>query len=329
MPIDCEHNFTMPFSMLDKLVKGKPDSIEIKDVVANVRQGFEYPGGVRTPKDYTIPEVHLVLDGKQNVKFKSKALSEYPKRPGGKFIKQGAWTPAIMEYLVTATAMVSRDELKSALMGVDFDLKDGVVKLCGTDGSKLIRITDVPVTTKKAYHAIILPKAIKFLDKFMGDEVLVTASDEHIKLILDGAVTLISRTVNEKYPDYESVFPGGSDGTFRINRTDLLKALKTGDGFAHNITHQITMQLQPNGTVARLSSEDIETDVSWNTDLPVQDHKGVGIEIGYNLRYLETLLKLVSSEYVTFNYSSPVSATIMTGDDERVSLLLMPIRLND
>ncbi len=312
IPIDYSGDFTMDSAMLTTLAKGKSDSIEITQDKAEESR------------------MNLVIDGTQNVSYKSKSPTDFPERPRGKFKKLGKWDKEMVAYMVNMKPFISNDELKPSLMGMLFKQNDMKAEMCATDGHKLRRVRNVQIKSPEIADFIISTKAIGIVAKYMDKTVEVALSDRFLRFKLSNGVTLFHRFINERYPDYASVMPPDDTGdSYRVNRKDMLKALKTADSFANRTTHQIAVNLEREGTVVKVSSEDIETDVSWKTELPMLDYKGEGLEIGYNLRYFEDILKTIDSDMVTITNTTAASPSIITGDDEWVDHLLMPIRLND
>ena len=65
-------------------------------------------------------------------------------------------------------------------------------------------------------------------------------------------------------------------------------------------------------------------DVSYKDDL---------IEIGFNASYLKDVLSHLSSKEIIIKLNTPISASLFYPDenktDETISMLLMPIRLNE
>lgn len=306
MPIDFDGVFTMPLGMLNSLINCKPDGIRVGSIEDN--------------------NITLSIDDPQILKYPGKNLNDFPNRPEGRFRKIGKWDSEMVNYLVELIPFLSTDELKPSLTGINYVQADGEVNLCGTDGHRMRRVKGIPVKSQKAFDGIVSSKAITFLSRFGKDGIDVSASDKHTRFGL-GNTVFYSRIIDEKYPEIDSVFPRESKGIFSIERNQLLKLLKNAAPFVCCLTHKITLLIKPNSNFGKLQSEDIETQIEWETDIPFIEHTGEGIEIGYNRKYLESMLKL-SGDIVTFTYDTPVHATVIWGDDPRVNMLLMPIRIN-
>jgi DNA polymerase-3 subunit beta len=217
-------------------------------------------------------------------------------------------------------------------MGVNLQQENSEVVVCGTDGHRLLRVSNVPVKSARTKSLIIPSKAVKFVDKFMGDEVGVgLRGHNHIQFDLEDGVVLYTRLIQERYPDYDSVFPAYSTSEFKVNRLELLRILKVGNVCANVTTHQLQLAIKAKSSLIELCCDDIVTERNWNAKIEIEDRKGGedDFEVGYNLKYLMPILKIMGSKEVTFHFTNPVSATLITNDDPRETFLLMPIRLND
>ncbi|GAH17556.1 unnamed protein product, partial [marine sediment metagenome] len=101
----------------------------------------------------------------------------------------------------------------------------------GTDKHRLKRVLGVPIKSQQAFDGIISSKVITFLAKFGKDGIDVAVSDKHMRFTLANGAVLYYRMPDEKYPDYNSVFPKESKGTFTVERGQLLKLLKNAGLF--------------------------------------------------------------------------------------------------
>ncbi len=306
MPTDYKGAFTIDSAMLPTL--SEAGSVEVSQGIHNQK---------------------MVIDG-QNVSCRSMSADNFPERPRDEFKELGEWDKDLVAYMVRMESFVIDDKSRPLMRGMFFKQNDMRIELCATDGHKLRRVRNVPTKSHVVANFIILAKAIGIVAECMDETVEVAFNDHYLRFKLSNEITLFHRFINKRFPNYASVFlPDNTGDSYRVNRKDMLKTLKIMDSFANKTTHQITVNLEREGTVVKVSSEDIETDVSWKTELPMLDYKGEGLEIGYNLRYFEDILKTIDSDMVTITNTTAASPSIITGDDERVDHLLTPIRLND
>ena len=110
-----------------------------------------------------------------------------------------------------------------------------------------------------------------------------------------GDTTLYTRIIEERFPDYESVFPASSDKKLFIQRADLLSAVRRVSIFSNKTTHQIAFNLNSNQRV--ITTEDIETVSTARETLPC-DYDGEDLVIGYNSAYLRDIIQHVDTDEV-------------------------------
>jgi DNA polymerase-3 subunit beta len=141
---------------------------------------------------------------------------------------------------------------------------------------------------------------------------------------------LYTRIIEERFPDYESVFPQDNDKKVKLSREELLATVRRVSIFSNKTTHQIAFRLDQDGL--EVSTEDIET-VSNAREKVSCEYEGDPLLIGYNSNYLRDILMHLDGDRLIGEFKSAVSAAIFyheqTQENEDLTMLLMPIRLND
>ena len=302
IPTDYKGAFTIDSAMLPTL--SEAGSVEVSQGIHNQK---------------------MVIDG-QNVSCRSMSADNFPERPRDEFKELGEWDKELVDNMVGMKPFVIDDKLSPSMRGMFFKQNDMRIELCATDGNMLRRVRNVPTKSHVVADFIILAKAIGIVAECMDETVEVAFNDHYLRFKLSNEITLFHRFINERFPNYASVFPSSDTGnSYRVNRKDMLKTLKITDLFADKTTHQITVSLADTGTVVKVSLDKTKCE----TELPILDYKGDGLEIGYNLRYLKNILEAFDGDMVTITNTTAVSVSIITGDDERVDCALMPIKLYD
>ncbi|HHC79673.1 MAG TPA: DNA polymerase III subunit beta, partial [Flavobacteriia bacterium] len=101
--------------------------------------------------------------------------------------------------------------------------------------------------------------------------------------------------------------------------------------FSSKTTHQIRLKMA--GTELNISAEDL--DFSNRADERLQcNYEGDDMQIGFNSRFLSEMLSNLNSNEVLLEMSLPNRAGILTPidgleDGENITLLVMPVMLND
>lgn len=261
-----------------------------------------------------------------------KAPTEFPALPQTDNKKNLGIDSEQMKSIIDRTSFaVSRDEMKPALTGVFIRVADDKLTAVATDGHRLVQYIVKDFKSDDFTGDVIIPrKFLGLFSTFSIDEVQIMVSDNHLVATF-GDDTVYTRVIDERFPDYESVIPVDNDKILKINRNDLLGAVKRVSIFSNKATHQIALHLDEQKT--KITTEDPEKASRGQEDLLNSQFSGEALVIGYNASYLRDILMHVSDDNVIAKFKTPISATLFYPEspDENVDLtmLLMPIRLND
>ena len=145
-----------------------------------------------------------------------------------------------------------------------------------------------------------------------------------------GSLTLHTRLIDERYPDYENVIPVSNPNTLVINRAELLGAVRRMHLYANRTTHQVKLALS--GSEVVVSAQDLDSSNEARETLACQ-YDGEDFEIGFNARFLDQMLANLSSEQVSLALSTPNRAGLLSpvgqGNGEDVLMLVMPVMLTN
>jgi len=237
----------------------------------------------------------------------------------------------IFKRLVAKTVFaVSGDELRPAMMGIFFQIKKNEIKAAATDGHRLVRINNSAFTSPKLERDIVIPaKALNLVLRSLdGSTCQMALSDTHVKFTL-GDVTLTSRLIEEKYPNYESVIPLDNEKKLVVNKNELLASVKRTAFYASSTTHQVRLSLKKNSVT--VSAEDVDFGSEANEVLACE-YTQEPMEIGFNATYLVDILSHIDTDDVAMNFSTPTRAGIIKPttqqNNENILMLVMPVRLN-
>jgi DNA polymerase-3 subunit beta len=225
---------------------------------------------------------------------------------------------------------VSTDELRPAMMGVLLQTKGTEMRAVATDGHRLVRLVHTqskPVSLKK--DVVIPAKALLVLGKSIDEgTIVISVSDTHIKFSF-GQSFLVSRLIDETYPNYEAVIPSENDKRMTVKRDDIISSIRRVALYASATTRQIRFDVSASSL--KVSAQDLDFGGEARETLPCT-YTGEDLEIGFNSGYLIDILTHLESEQVHFRFSSPTRAGIVSpvGGDEKddIIMLVMPVRLN-
>lgn len=283
--------------------------------------------------------VTFEVDDRSQIKFKTdkgdyklvgekgEEFPEIPKLDSGLTIKTD--TDILKTALKKTGFAVSTDDLRPAMMGVYFQLGTEESKIVATDGHRLVRLVRRDIIAPEAKNFIAPEKSLSLAVKALhSSQTEITVSDDHVRF-KSGNTMLISRLINEQYPNYESVIPRENDKELKVSREQMLATVKRVSVFASSTTKQMRLRLEANQL--HISAEDIDMS-SEAREVISCEYDNESMEIGFNARYLADVLQNIDDPEVVFEFSTPNRAGIVRpseqDDEEDMLMLVMPVMLN-
>lgn len=255
----------------------------------------------------------------------------YPSLPEFKGEKELKVGNDVLKRMITKSEFaVSSDELRPAMTGVLIQIRPEELSAISTDGHRLVRYRNTSFRSKhKAIDMIIPAKTLKMAVKcFEETEGTLFFNESHIKFVF-GNTTLLSRLIDEKYPNYESVIPLDNNKKLVVNKNQLLSAVRRTSLFANSTTRQVRFGVK-SGSMS-VSAEDIDFGMEANETLTC-DYDGDELEIGFNAGYVVDVLSHLDTDDAVFLFSAPTRAAMVkpsaVHEGEDILMLVMPVRLN-
>ena len=320
-------------------------------IVVNLPTSIEKQGSVAIPLqtilDVTneLPESErITLSSDENNKVKmvtgvgnydimGKPADEFPATPEVDNRKPiGISSGALKDLIKTTLFAVSRDELKPALTGVLFRFGESELTGVATDGHRLVQYVRNDYKADEFLGDVIVPK--KFLSLLSSvlrtdEPIQLWMGNNHLTSAVDGD-TYFTRIIDERFPDFNSVIPKDNDKELIVNRNEILAAVRRVSIFSNRLTHQIALRLSSDQI--RITTEDPEKSSKAQEKID-GDFSGEELVIGYNASYLKDILSQAKDDKLNIKLKTPISAALFhptkQRENENLTMLLMPIRLND
>jgi len=225
---------------------------------------------------------------------------------------------------------VSNDETRPILTGVLFVFQKGEIRLVSTDG---FRLTEVILKTKVEVPdlKIIVPKAIlneisKLTD---SDEIEVSFDKDNNQIVFGiGETVLSSRIIEGEFPDYQKIIPSSSICSLTVDKQDLEKAIKLASVFSRDSGNIIKLQVKE-GTMKVTSESSNAGSQEMDIEVKTEDLKQEEINIMFNFRFIEELLKIVVSDEVVIQMSDNNKASkFLDSKSSNLLHIIMPIKTN-
>lgn len=283
--------------------------------------------------------VFFDVDENQNIQFKTdkgtyklvgEEATEFPEVPDmAEGITLSTDTKLIQNAINKTMFAVSTDDLRPAMMGVYFDISAEESKFVATDGHRLVKFVNRNLTSDNPLAFIVPDKALNLVSKALdATDCTLTVSEDHAQF-KSGNTIVITRLINEQYPNYESVIPRDNDKQLMIDKNQMLSTVRRVSVFSSSTTRQIRLQMETDKLTIRAEDLDMSSEAKETVACDYSDGE---MEIGFNAKYLADVLSNVDGEEARFEFSTPNRAGIVKPaeeeDGEEMLMLVMPVMLN-
>lgn len=254
----------------------------------------------------------------------------------------------LTRYLSKAVHAASTDELRRSMNGVFFEIKKGDFRVVSTDGHRLVKIIKNDFNYSGDKTNMLVPiKTCQLMSKLFkgsskssgedGDENESAASDNSIVTLyfsnefLKAAcnnITINSRLIDDTFPNYESVIPSDNEKILKINKEDLIGAVKRSIIMSDQVTNRTSFNITENELKVRAANNEYGTDADESIDCNFTESEE--FEIAFNGKYLLEAIQHFENDALMFDFSTPLKAAIIRpsepDENEDLMMLVMPVR---
>jgi DNA polymerase-3 subunit beta len=258
---------------------------------------------------------------------------EFPQRPElGEDVEQLTLENEMFRKLIENTIFAcSTDELRAALTGVFLNNTPGKIEAVATDGHRLAKMSfeseDIP---EKEISVIIPTRSLNFALRNLTDEGTISIYFGTKHALFEMADTqLYARLIEETFVDYQRVIPEETPLEMIASSEDFYASVKRVSLFSHPMTSQVILQISP--AEVELHAEDVDYGGEAQEKIGCE-FNGEEFTLAFNSRYLQDILRHVSTEKLQVRFVRPDYAVLINpldlpeGEDQL--MLLMPVRLN-
>jgi DNA polymerase-3 subunit beta len=235
----------------------------------------------------------------------------------------------LKKMISTAIFAASSNEFRAAMMGLLFQFSPDGTTCVATDGHRLVKITNPDLKSDGERDVIVPAKAVNLVAKSFSDdgEVTINFSATQIEFKND-SISILSRLIDEQYPNYEAVIPRENEKSLTVARPALLSSNKRVMIFADPDTRQIRMQLRKDDL--SILADNADEGSNAEEHIPC-DYSNDDLLIGFNGKFIEEAVAHVDSDDVLLKFSTPTRAVIIEPAKQstfEVLMLVMPVRLS-
>lgn len=268
----------------------------------------------------TVPEV--------NSHFQMPVLpaEEYPSLPevedGQSFEME---SDQLDDILKNCTFAASTDSSRSYLCGVNFDIKPDELVIVATDAHRLALHR-----TRDQYgehtRSFLLPiKAANELSKILPqDRTLTIRNDDNLVAFEMGSIRLISRLIDEDFPNYEQVIPDEFEKRLKVDIKRFYDAVKRVSLMADEKTRRLVLEVEPSELTVRAET----SEKGGGEEVVPIEYNGEPQSVAFNGDYLAAILNHVEDPEVYFDLISEDSpGTFRPIEGDEYLYIVMPLRL--
>lgn len=228
----------------------------------------------------------------------------------------------------------STDDLKPSMGGVFLKMNEEGTTFVATDGHKLARYIIKELGSRNDPFSCIVPRkplsilnGLPVSDKDQVFKIALCKSHAYFEL---GYTKMITRLIDENYPDYNNVLPKESPYKLIVDRDDILSSLKRVSIYANKTARQIRVKMT--GSELQIFTEDLDFSNEAVERLTCT-YEGNDLEIGFNSKFLIEALSNIDSEEVEIYMGEPHRAVLLfpkrQEENEELLLLVMPVILKE
>ncbi|MEE9331689.1 MAG: DNA polymerase III subunit beta [Methylophilaceae bacterium] len=269
-----------------------------------------------------------VKAGKSRFNLQTLPADDYPvmTKVTGESIKIKISQVELKRLLKQVEFAMAQQDIRYYLNGLLLEVIEDKLNLVGTDGH---RLSFTSATLSQSYEKtdVILPRKtvielIKLLDD-NDEEVVIEIAAGQVNFAF-GEISLISKVIDGKFPDYHRVIPKEHGNTFSANRVEILTAMQRASILSNEKYRGIRMVLSENNL--KLISTNTEQEEA-EEELEI-NYKQENLDIGFNVTYLIDVLNNTQQENINFSFADANSSCLITvPEDSDYKYVVMPMRI--
>jgi DNA polymerase III subunit beta len=269
-----------------------------------------------------------VKAGKSRFALQTLAAEDFPRlaKPAGEAAKFKLEQKALRRLLSLVQYAMAQQDIRYYLNGLLMVVEEGSLKLVATDGHRLAYAA-LKLGGELPRQEVIVPrKTVLELTKLLAD------SDDAVNIELSGtqaafsfgAIELVSKLIDGKFPDYTRVIPTGHKNKLQAGREPLRQALQRA-AILSNEKFRGVRWVVADGSLKIVSSNAEQEEAHEELEV---DYKGDSLDIGFNVNYLLDVLNNVGGEGIECAFGDAASSALITyGSEKDFKYVVMPMRI--
>ncbi len=226
---------------------------------------------------------------------------------------------------------MAQNDVRYYLNGLRFEYSNQILRAVATDGHRLsvgtISLNARSGTDNEGEKAAIVPrKGILELERLMGnsEQALRMAFAPNHLCVQCGNLSLTTKLIEGRYPDYSSVIPKESRHHIVVDRNRMKEALSRAAILANEKIRGVRLGFEPK--TLRMIGHNAEQEEA--EDVVETNYEGEAFEVGFNVSYLLDVLNAVTESEIEILINDPNSSCrIDPKGNTSFQYVIMPMRL--
>jgi DNA polymerase-3 subunit beta len=284
------------------------------------------PEGVRI--DVQLNGEKLALHaGRSRFTLATLPAAEFPSSDSGGDADRLSVSEERLHWLIEKTgfAMANQD-VRHYLNGLLLEFRNGMLRAVATDGHRLA-LAEIAADIEGDGRSLILPrKGVMELSRILGsdDEPVEIALGNHFVRVQRRGLTLTSKLIDGRFPDYEQVIPMTQDKGMSVEREAFIRALQRAAILSNEKYRGVRIE-SDDGTVRIIAHNPQQEEATEEIEA---EHNYDGLVVGFNVNYLLDALGAIDGEKARLSLKSADSSCLVTAlDDDAVRQVVMPLKL--
>jgi DNA polymerase-3 subunit beta len=282
----------------------------------------------------------LVKSGKSRFSLACLPAEDFPCSPDLQPLKVFRLSQRVLKKMLKQTSFsAATSDVRYYLNGVCFHLEQDKLNLVATDGHRLA-LTQESIETDKSsddttseetktdsFQAIVPKKAVTELLSLLNDsddEVEISTDNRHIKFVFSENLTLVSKLIDGRFPDYAVIIPTHADKLAVGNCSELKHSLMQAAILSNEKFKGVRLAFSENLlTISGRNPEQEESIIECEVE-----YDNESFEIGFNVQYLLDVLNVIATDEIELHFTDSNSSVLITNrrqDDSK--FVVMPMRL--
>src|SRR4051794_21074171 len=270
----------------------------------------------------------VVKAGKSRFTLQTLPAEDFPRlaKPAGDVARFALPQKALRRLLGLVQYAMAQQDIRYYLNGLLMVVEEKQLKLVATDGHRLAFASLALAADLPRQEVIVPRKTVLELSKLLAeteDEVKIEVSPSQAAFNF-GAIELVSKLVDGKFPDYTRVIPTQHKNRLVIERELLRQALLRAAILSNEKFRGVRWVLA-DGSLKIVSSNAEQEEAHEEIEVK---YTGDALDIGFNVNYLLDVLNNVSGSEIECAFGDSSSSALISYASERdFKYVVMPMRI--